>query len=142
LSGFLALLAWGLTTMAFKTSAGEPLGISEPVTPNAYLANVVFNAVCIGPILGGAVGVFGGALLGPWVLRARATDLRLARWVGMVLVALAGLGLAEAGMAASLLSLFEGAAIGWVGGWVADRVYSRQYRRYEQRRARDANGAL
>lgn len=64
--------------------------------------------------------------------------LRLGRWVGTVLVALAGLGLAEASTAAGLLALAEGAVIGWIGGWVADRMYSRQYSRTEQRRAKDA----
>ena len=142
LSGFLALLAWGLTTMALKTAAGESLWASEPVTPSAYLANVVFNAVFLGPILGGAVGAFGGALVGPWVSRVRATDLRLGRWVGIALLALVGLGLAEGGVVAGLLSLAEGAIVGGLGGWVADSVFSQRCRRTEQRSASDANEAL
>ena len=138
LSGCLAVLAWGLTTMALKTAAGESLGASEPVTPSDYLANIVFNAVFAAPILGGAVGAFGGALLGPWVSGGRARELRLGRWIGTVLVALVGLGFAADGTVAALLSVVEGAVLGWIGGWVADKVYSRRYRRYEQRREQDA----
>jgi len=138
LCGCLVMLAWGLTTMALKQAAGEPLGASEPVTPSDYLANVVFNAIFAAPILGGAVGAFGGAFLGPWVFESRAMKLRLGRWVGTVLVALVGLGFVADGTAAGLLSMVEGAVLGWLGGWVADKMYGRRYRRHEQRRAGDA----
>lgn len=130
-SGFLALLMWGLTVIAFKMMAGEPLGASDPVTPRQALLNAVFNAVFLGPLLGGTVGVLGGSVVGPFVPRRRAGSLRLGVWVGTGLVALVGVLYIQAGWAAGLLSLIEGGVAGAVGGMVADKTFGRWCSRSE-----------
>jgi len=142
-SGLLALLSWGLAVLIPKMMAGEMLGASDPLTPQAALLNTLLNAVLLGIPAGGVVGATVGAVAGfftraehphtsqplPTAPVSGASRARVGMWLGAAVVAATGLLFSTSDLVSILVFVVGGGIVGALGGMVGDALFARLYDR-------------